>query len=360
MGMKLKYSTTETRILDDYNKSWAELIASAKAAEDEEYDRLRKSIPSPYDSDMDSQPNFIRETIDEMVFNSKRKKAHKAAHKKYLETVASFDPKKTEIRDKAYSQIKLELCEYGYSMAYLGRLPECIVVDLYRSYLLDKYTGFAMPIEAKLEGHMNAIISNVDHIDITASNFFSKASDYTHTGHMNAYYAPARVDIDKFFVCPTDEAFKYSVACRQARFDFFESIDHRRMAAHTPVTEGSTYKQNLARVLDSGLYDHTETSRRGKNPYSRLLSLKELGSKLMYEDIAESESVRAVKPVTCGTMTEFYRAYIDYLEKPSHRTRSAVLARVASADSLASSRNLRCSTMGECISNLRKNPTLGE
>ena len=52
--------------------------------------------------------------------------------------MSTLDPKQTMLRDKAYSVIKGDLFTYGYSMAYLNRLPEKIVLDLYKAYLLDK------------------------------------------------------------------------------------------------------------------------------------------------------------------------------------------------------------------------------
>ena len=345
--MKLDYSTTETRAIDAYNREVAALQATAKHAEDCEYDRLRSAIPSPYESDW-PECNFIRETISSMVFESRRKKAKKQASKKYTEVMSTLDPKQTMLRDKAYSVIKGDLFTYGYSMAYLNRLPEKIVLDLYRAYLLDKETGFEMPIEMKLEGHMNAILSNVD-VKVDADNFFDKASEYTMAGRTNAYYAPVRNDVDKNFVNHKDEAFKFSVAARQARFDFFESIDHRKMADHTPVTQNGTYKQNLARLVDSKVYDHNEVERKGKNPYARLLSLQELESKLRYEDIATTKTVTAVPSVACNYMGDFYKAYIAYRKAPSAESRRAAIARIGAARKIAEQKNIRCSVMSDCI-----------
>ena len=351
--MKLDYSTTETRFIDEYNKSRELLEKQAKANETAEYDRLRQNIHNPFEVDFGYGSNFAKDLVAEIKFNSQRRKAKKQAHKKYTETIASFDPKQTMLRDKAYAVIQNELYEYGYSMAYLNRLPEKIVLDLYRAYLLDKETGFQMPIEMKLEGHMNAILSNID-IDITASNFFKKAQDYTSTGRSNAYYAPARQEIDKHFVCHSDEAFKYSVACRQARFDFFESIDHRKMAEHTPVTQSGSYKKNLSKLIDSGLYDHNNVERKGKNPYARLLTLKELETKLMYEEIASTKSVKPVSSKPCDYMGEFYKAYVKYLNNPSSESRREVMSRVASATALAEEKNLRCSVIGDCIDEVKR------
>ena len=348
--MKLDYSTTETRTIDAYNAALSALEASAKEAENSEYNRLRSTIPSPYESDW-PETNFVKETISEIVFESRKKKAKKAASKKYTEVMATLDPKQTMFRDKAYSSIKGELFGYGYSMAYLNRLPEKIVLDLYRAYLLDKETGFEMPIEMKLEGHMNAILSNID-VKVDADNFFEKASEYTMVGRANAYYAPVRGDVDKHFVNHKDEAFRFSVAARQARFDFFESIDHRKMADHTPVTQNGTYKQNLAKLLSSKVYDHNQVERKGKNPYSRLLSLQELESKLRYEDIAATKSVTAVPSATCNYMGDFYKAYIAYRKESSPESRRAVIARIGAASKIAEQKNIRCSVMADCIREL--------
>ncbi|MBO7219452.1 MAG: hypothetical protein J6V40_05720 [Clostridia bacterium] len=350
--MKLDYSTTETRAIDAYNAALIALEKSAKNAEDSEYNRLRQGIKDPYSSDYPTK-GFVRETIDEMVFESKRKKARKEAHKKYDEVMSSLDPKQTMIRDKAYSSIKGELFTYGYSMAYLNRLPEKIVLDLYRAYLLDKETGFEMPIEMKLEGHMNAILSNVD-VVVDADNFFEKASSYTVLGRTNAYYAPARHDVDKHFVNHKDEPYRYAVACRQARFDFFESIDHRKMAEHTPVTQSGTYKQNLARLVDSKVYDHNNVERKGKNPYARLLSMQEFDLKARYADIATTKRVDAIPSTKCASLGEFYKAYIMYRKAPSTDTLRAVISRIDSARKLAEAKVLRCSEMYDCMREISK------
>ena len=80
--MKLDYSTTETRTIDAYNAALSALEASAKEAENSEYNRLRSAIPSPYESDW-PETNFVKETISEIVFESRKKKAKKSQMPKF-------------------------------------------------------------------------------------------------------------------------------------------------------------------------------------------------------------------------------------------------------------------------------------
>ena len=354
--MKLDITSGKIETIEAYNKHMLELQAQAKKESDMLYGKLRNNIKEPhfFTSDDPVKVSFVEKTIDVMRFNRQRKLARKQAHQTYdtvMHTCIDTDLEKA--RDKALSEIKKDLYSYGYSMAYLNRVAEPILLDLYRAYLLDKSTKFSLPIDMKLEGHMNAVLNNVG-LNLTADNFFAMADVFTGTGHSNGYHAPVRSDVDRDFVCRSDDAFKYAVACRTARMQFFDEINHDRMSGFTPKTS-EPYAKTLAKLSKSPVYTHTETRRKGKNPYSRLLSLYELNSMLQYEDIVKSGHYHQVEKENIPSMLHMYEAFIDYHYDPSNSmSRHKLLATMPSAISFANDSGIRCSEMSTNIKTLTR------